>query len=523
MPANTQGVVKDSYSWENPVYAENIDTVIAVRTAIAGEQAVKNKREEMLPNPCVDPSKRAEPDNVARYNRLLEYAEFDNVGANTLESLIGAMFRIDPVVDGLGTRNEYLDDDADGNGQSLSDAMELTASECLQMRYEGLLAEYSDLAGLNATEISVADQIRLNLRASIKHYPRESIVNWSFMVVNGVKKLNMLVLREAELQSFDPLSMTTSGFALDQVQAYLILGLDENGKYFQRRYVERGPKQQSELSEAFYPLANGQPLDFIPFEFVFSSKRKTGDIPSQLGYLYPIIAKTLHRYRTSALQKESLRVTGQPTSYSKGWTEQTLKQYKQATGNEFINLGAGEHIPLFGDNAEIGYLDWDADNNAFTVYMEANRREIIALGGIFNDEADSAATATEAAINVAEEKGTLSTLAKNIESSYSRVIKWCALFNGGGDIEPSIKLTRDFSAVRLTAVDRAQIMNEYLQGAISRSEMYRQLERGGVLQEEIDVIIDELEREGGPGNIPDEVPAGGGGQSEGQTSEVRGR
>jgi hypothetical protein len=481
--------------WEHPQYVATRPGVMRMRDSVAGEDVIKSKGVAYLPHPCTDPDEAGGPVQQGRYVAYKMFAEYENIPGNTLDTLVGAMFRIEPTLD-VDSVDPALMTDADGNGAGLAQSIELTASECLQMRYHGLLAEFSDLAGEDPTEITVQAAKDRGLRSTIKHYPRESMVNWSFRVTDGAKQLNMVILCESDLQVFDAASVTDSGFSQNIVKAYLMLALDKDGEYYQRRYVASGKKgDEGKWSEEVYPLANGAKLRHIPFEIVYSSERQTGDVPKQLGYIDPISSKAVHRYQVSALLKESLRLTAQPTSWSKGWTDQSLRQYKEATGRDHVNLGAGEHIPLFGD-AEVGYLQWDATSDPMFKYMDENKKQIVALGGVFTEESESASTATAACINSAEKKGVLSTLAKNIEESYRRVLGWCAEFNGTSADTVVVTLSREFVAIVLTALERGAILAELRENVITRAEALRQLERGGTLTKTAEEILNELETNG---------------------------
>lgn len=482
-----------STQWEHPQYAETRAAVRRMRDSVAGEDVIKSRGAVYLPHPCTDPDEVTQDVQVRRYSAFKDYAEYENIPGNTLDTLVGAMFRVPPTLE-VDQVDPLLIMDADGDGAGLAQSLELAASECLQMRYIGLLAEYSDLAGQDPTEITVERARELGLRATIKHYLREDIVNWSYRVVNGVKQLTLVILRESAQQVLNAEDITTQGAAQTCVESYLVLGLDKAGQYFQRRYRMNGTKG-GDWSGAVYPLAGGAPLKFIPFEIITANERQVGDVPKQLGYLDPISLKAVHRYRVSALLKEALRITAQPTSYSKGWTAQSFQQYKDATGRSNIVLGAGAHIPLFGE-AEVGYLTWDADSSALFKYMEENKKQIIALGGMFSEETDSASTATAAGINSAEKKGVLSTLAKNIEAGYKNVLEWCAMFNGTSSDDVVVKLSREFVAVMLGPAERAAILAEYRENVITRTEALRQLERGGVLTKTAEEMLNELETNG---------------------------
>ena len=80
----------------------------------------------------------------------------------------------------LPEKLQYLIDDGDGDWLSLQASIEITASNCLQVGYHILLAEYDQLASGLDVELSIADKAALNQRASIKHYPRESLKDWAY-------------------------------------------------------------------------------------------------------------------------------------------------------------------------------------------------------------------------------------------------------------------------------------------------------------------------------------------------------
>ena len=121
-------------AWEHEQYTKSKEPVARMRISVEGEDAVKDEGETYLPHPCTDPKKQLEACEQNRYSRFLSSAEYDNIPSNTLETLTGAMFRIQPVIE-LPAQLEYLKTDADGNGNGLVQSMELTDSECLQMRY----------------------------------------------------------------------------------------------------------------------------------------------------------------------------------------------------------------------------------------------------------------------------------------------------------------------------------------------------------------------------------------------------
>lgn len=463
-------------------YTNTINELKKVRDSVAGEVVIKASENQTvyLPNPCPD-----EKDlNVSqkKYARYLNGAEYDEVPSNTLSSILGAMFN--PAVQSeLPASLEYLKDDADGSGLTLNEQVKISASECLQMNYIGLLSEFSDLSNLNIDDLTIAEARDQDLKSSIKTYVRESIINWGFENINGRLQLSFVVLRE------DGTVTDKTNFSQKNITSYLLLSLDNDGNYFQRKYTTVDDKITN-TSDDLHPKAKGQRLKFIPFEFCIAEEVPKGEIPVPAGYIAPIANKTLARYRVSADMKESMWYMAAPSSWSKGWTKAGLELFKEMTGRETISVSPAAHNPLPKD-AEIGVMEWNADSNAFFKYMERNSAEVRALGGAFDDtDGVDDETATSAVIKAAEKKGVLSTLSDNLEASYSRVIGWCGLFMGV-DEDATISINREYIKRTITPQEQKEIRDNYLMQLISRQEALRQLEKGGILTKTADDILSE--------------------------------
>ena len=459
-----------------------------MRDCVTGEPALKSPENRKIYLPPVYCEDGDVNEQAAQYARYLCGAEYDNVPSSTLDALQGALNHQPNNFDNLPTQMQYLIDDADGDGLTLDEHLKVAQSELLQMKFTGLLAEYSDLSsmGVDDTEQLTRAQVQeLGLRSSIKLYPRDSITDWHYKYINGVKQLTMVKLCETEMKQTDNI------FEFEEVKSYLVLGLDDVG-YYQQRYIDGG-----EVSEKFYPETPGGTFKFIPFEFAIQGDFPKGVIPEALGYLFPIATKSLARYNVNAQMKEALWFSGAPVSWSSGWDEMSFKTYKEMTGKDYIAAGAGAHVPL-PEGASYGVMDWQAESSAFFTYLDRNALEIQALGGVFDTNQDGEEqTATAKVINAAEKLSVLSSLQNSLERSYARVINYCAMFEGG-DIETDelLKLNREFASVKLTTQERDAIRNDYIQGLIGRKEALNQLEKGGVLTVKAAVLLNSLELSG---------------------------
>jgi hypothetical protein len=166
------------------------------------------------------------------------------------------------------------------------------------------------------------------------------------------------------------------------------------------------------------------------------------------------------------------------------------------TGKDYISTGAGAHIPL-GEGSTVGILSWNMDASAYTTYMDRNEREIRALGGKYDttDGNGGEETATAAMIKAADKNGSLTNSVNNLENAVSKVIGYCAEFMGE-KFDGGIVLNREFYTHKLTPQERTNILNEWQSGLISQNEALRQLERGGVLVEDAETMLNEIANSG---------------------------
>jgi hypothetical protein len=480
--ANDRGV-----KTPNKQYTSTIDFVTLVRDSIGGEAVIKrdDKIEFYLPSRCEHVNDIIEKQR--RYKEYAKGAEFDDIPAQTLDSIVGCVFRNAPNFDDIPPNLSYLIDDADGDGLKLDELLRIGISEMLSMNYFGMLAEYSDLSNTSMEELTVSRAKDLGLRSSIKVYPRESIINWNYKRVNGVLQLSLLVLKEAEDVE------RVGSFETTKEHSYLVLGLDEDGEYYQQKYVSINEGKWSDIE---YPQADGKNLNYIPFEFAMSENLPKGTLPSRLGYVAPICSKTIHRFRISADMKECMLLNGAPMTYSTGWDDHSIEMYKAMTGKDYISTGAGAHIPL-GEGSTVGILSWNMDASAYTTYMDRNEREIRALGGKYDttDGNGGEETATAAMIKAADKNGSLTNSVNNLENAVSKVIGYCAEFMGE-KFDGGIVLNREFYTHKLTPQERTNILNEWQSGLISQNEALRQLERGGVLVEDAETMLNEIANSG---------------------------
>lgn len=484
----------------HPEYDFVADALEDIRICMQGSLAVKKSTYRLLPHPSQ--IETSTPEQIARYLEYIANAEYKNDGAETKRQMIGKM-RLDDTQYELPDSLQYLEQNVDGDSLTLSDCIKNAIGESLEMKVCFLVSDFQGLSDVDLTELSLAEQNELNPRAYIKTYTRDSLTNWSFKTINGVRQLSYMQFRELGTE-FDP----ESGQHTD-VESYLILALDDDGNYYQQKKVY-GAKGKSE-GERNYVSVRGAPLKYIPVSIVSDEPLKSGMLPLGMGFLYPVIQVSLQRYRMSAKYKET-QSANIPTRWSKGWQQGDLDIFKEVNQRDYQVTG-GYGSNNYPNGVEVGVSSASADMGDFHWDFERYDKEVAALGGNNENGKASNMTATESSRISNNENALLESLAMSAEQAIRRAIAYCGVFMGtipADNISDSLEnitvdLPRDFAKPKLTVEEVRALTELRMQGAISLEEMHKQLKNGGWIISEVDEMLLEMENEGPRLNLRDVV------------------
>lgn len=473
----------------HPEYKKMELKVKETRTCVAGEFFVKDAGVDLLPHPSSVDS--TSDDAKVRYEIYIKNAEWDAYPTQTLKSLLGRM-EFDSAVVELPERISYLIESADGDGLSLTGMMHNTASEVLQLKWQCLVVDYQGLSDLPLEELSLADVRALNPRSTIKAYTRENVINWHYERVNGTMQLVYVMLREVGYR------FETMNAVRTQVESFLILGLDENGNYYQQKITKvlNGSLIEGEIEPV---TVSNQPLKWLPVLFPSDEELPAGKLPMELGFLSPICDLALARYRMSAEYKETLRNLP-PTTYILGATQADWNNFKEANGRSFIMTGSGATNILFGD-MEVKVIGAESTVLPYENFMDRNTNQARQLGAVIPDDNSADKTATEVSINSAEQNARLTGIADSIEATYTRACLYCGMFEGlwapdaieQNAEQVTIELHRDFTAAKLSADEVRVIMELVLSGLKTREQAIKELAAGGWSKEDAETTLDEMD------------------------------
>ena len=439
---------------KHPQYEENIEEWNIVRACSSGAKRVKSLGTTVLPAPG---AKNGVYDKD-RYAAYLKRAIYTNITGRTVNGLTGAAFRLPPEIK-LPSNLEYLNTDADGSGNTLEMLAKSSFRDILETGRDGFLADYPQAEeGLSAEDVA-----NLDLKATIKTYNAEDIINWDSVVVGGKEILTLVVLRETYSDSTDE-------FQHNPQYQYRVLRLTQEG-YTQQIYQKLAAITEQLIIRDF----TGQPFREIPFAFAGSESNDPCVDYIPVGDIAHV---NVGHFRNSADLEENCFVHGQLT----------LGITSDLSGDDFtkqnpngIEVGSqrGHFLGATG-----GFTSVQADANQLADKLqERKENQMLALGARLVETQNPAETATAAKIDATGENSILSDLVVNLEAALRQSIRWCGQFMGeSGDIQ--LDLNRSFFDSSIDPQLLMASIQGYDRSVIAKSDLQNAYRKAGVVDQE---------------------------------------
>lgn len=467
-------------SYTRPEYDDLLPRWEKIKDCIAGSDVIKSKGSKYLPIPNASDNSS---ENSTRYSQYKERAIFYNVTGRTHKGLLGQVFRKPPEVK-LPDPIAALQDDVDGAGVSLLQQSVKVTGDVIAFSRAGLFVDYPTVGG----PVSRAMLRSGNIRPTICHYQPWDIINWRLKKVGGVFKLALVVLEESRVTDDDGFEETFS-------RSYRVLKLDENNLYVQETWIDSGEKTPEgkvkyTTDTIVMPTdARGQRLDYIPFSFVGSVNN---DHIPDLPLLYDLSELNIGHYRNSADYEEACFIVGQPTPVLSGltedWVDNVLKGKVQVGSRAAIMLPEGGSGTLLQVNP----------NTMPKEAMGLKEDQMLAIGAKLVDK-NGTVERKEAEILIKDfgEHSVLTSISHNVSDAYEKCLAWADRFvnRSGSTGELIFKLNDDFEVHKLDANQRAQLLQEWMSGGITRKEYRNNLRKGGVATEEYDDYVELIDEE----------------------------
>lgn len=385
-----------NYSATRQEYNDALPSWKLVKRCVAGAREIR-KHDEYLPMP--DPTNRSD-ENLERYQQLKKRAMFLNITGRTRTGLLGAVFRKTAEVE-LPDAVQYLLENTSGDGTSLEQVSKEAVGECLDTGRGGFLADHPRVEGEPGRPRTAAESA--GMQAWIHHYPALSIINWREDVVQGRKRLTLVVLLELINKPSE------DGFTFDPVEQYRVLVLD-NGTYKQRVYSDDVPDGE----ETIPTDKAGKPFDHIPFHFYGA---ENNDSAVDKGPLEDLADVNILHYGNSATVEEAGFISSQPTLFMT--TSITPEDFAKFNPNG-VHIGSRRGVNL-GAQGSATMLQ-AKENQLALELMRDKQDQMLMIGARIVQKGGGAETAEAVRIRYSSDNSVLGTIAGNVSEAMKLAI-----------------------------------------------------------------------------------------------------
>jgi len=436
------------------------DWIQLLDTVVGGEREVKEKTVNYLPKTSGQKQNTSSGNEV--YSAYLQRAVYYGYTQDTVLAMLGVMHSKDARFE-LPEAISYLNKDADdpkawraGLQQKLR---EININQLVYARY-GLLVDIPEASP------------SAEAQPQILQYEGFSILDWGTRVNNeGETVLDYVLLAETVENDSEFRHIAT----YEEFIQFRILALDAEGKYFS--FVVKQEKTEKSTKDvlvnvnldvpdpefAVYPLASGEPLDFIPFIFVNATN------------LYPDIEKSpviqlsntdLSIYRGDADWAQAYFLQGQATPVVSG---------VQNTSDELL-FGAGGFLHLPDAEAKAYYMEVSGDGLA-----EMRQRQLIlqkyavSMGiSLLDHQQPESGTALETRVGI--KSAPLGVVAETGARALIQALRYCQYWKTGdmGIDDIVVDYNKDFTSSTRMARELVDLWTAKLSGApISTRDVHK--------------------------------------------------
>lgn len=438
------------------------------------DQLVKNKGALYLPQPSPEDTSE---ENKARYTAYIERAVFYNVTGRTLNGMVGQIYARPPQVK-VPAILDVMTKDATGSGLTLEQLSKDTMDHVVSVGRAGLYVDYPTTNGATTRQQLLDGEVR----PTITSYAPENIINWRTTTKGSRTLLSLVVLEE---------NVDVQGeFAVQTEKQYRELRLID-GVYTVRLWREEALSNSTgEALPGVVPTpattggtalraqptvipvdSKGFPFSEIPFVFIGAMNNDTTiDAPP----LYDLAELNVAHYRNSADYEESCFITGQPTPWFSGLTQEWVEDVLDSK----VLLGARAAV-LLPESSQAGLLQV-AENSMPIEAMKHKEVQMVALGARLVENRAVRRTASEVTQANASETSILASCANNVSAGYKFALQKAAAFVGANADECEFTLNTDFAVLPMSAEDRMQLIADMQGGALSFTEVRGQLRRIGI-------------------------------------------
>ncbi len=395
-------------------------------------------------------------DNVKRNEHYKKFAVYYNFPGYTLNGLTGEVFSDDPQIE-LPAGLEYLQDNFDGQGNSINQCSRGSVREVNKKGRSGLFTSFPETNG----PVSRADIVSGRVLATTQPIDAKRIVNWRETVIDGVRKLSLVVFSESDDQIDD------DGFAVTSETIYRELRL-EDGIYVDRKWKKNKTGKFEVISQSNPLDGKGNNWEVIPFSFIGSVNNDSTVDKIDMSDLVDI---SLALYRNSADFEDSVWYSGQAQPWMSGLDENLIQVMKK----EGIYTGGRLLMPV--PEGEVFDYASAPPNPVVRQAMMDKVDLLLSMGARFIQPGGVAKTASQSNSESQVSHSILSLIASNVSDAYEKHIGFSGRYMNVDTKDAKYRLKTDFLPEGSTSEDIKAMVEGWVKGAVPGSDYVRYMQK----------------------------------------------
>lgn len=449
----------------HPEYQKRIKQWTIMRDVIEGSDAIKAKKTEYLP---MASSAKDRPDKYEwrAYNNFLFRADFTDFTAQIKDVLHGMIenrpakmevpkeLKLKGIISNINLRGDSAD-------QFFSDCLD----DCLVTGFGGILPDIPKVT----EDISVKQAEANGIRPYLTYYKAEAIINWKYRLVNGVKKLALVVLEE-DVEAND------DNFSHETLKQWRVLRLTKENKCVQEIYRTVKDKSGNEAEmkvDSILMTVKEEPIDYIPFIMLpFGEPVKP--------ILYDIALLNISHYVKTADLNAANHKTALPMAYTTGHTPEVDKE----TGEPVpVYFGAETFLQMIEPEAKVGLLQFSGEGiqHNENAIARTEMQMFTLCSHIISQDKKTAENKDAISIHRQGEDAKLATYARYLSKRFTDAIKIiCQWLDLDDDI--CVELNTDFSSMAFDANAVNAMANIFGKGKLPLRSLYYMLQQSGYLE-----------------------------------------
>jgi len=423
----------------------NIDLFSRINT-IRNDEVIESGELDQLP-----------AEEKKSYDARLKNSVFMNLSQKTIEAASAFVFK-KPVSCKDGIKMDK--DNVDAMGSTLSDFAKDVFESGLWFGHSFILVDAPKRPDGVRT---LLDERELGIKPYFVLINRDEVINWKYRYVNGKVQVYRVVLKEI-------VNEDDGDFGTKQVEQYRVLEI--GGGYLMRKDAGK---------ETFYIVEGsewGNSLSYIPLIPFYA--KKTGVYESQPPFK-SIYDLNWRLYNYDSWQWRNFAYAGNPILKIWGQTEDEKDGAQQVMAvNRAFRFSSKE-------DGDAGWLEFGGKNiEKLAEEIEKIKRDISTMGvSMLTSKHDKTTqTATERAIDAAQEEGSVASMAVSLEHALNAAYQvYLDMVSGGEASGEEIAVNREFITQLLESQDVQQLVALHINGVISKDKLIDELVRGDYLKE----------------------------------------